>query len=424
LEERSKINLKETKIISCKVSTSISSLISNITGYARYFLSSKFPPDFFKKVYISESLAELQMEDSNIVRFSKPTLIITPQYTGETGFMELLPRWHTTHQFTFKNPRKKYNGVLYDSENDIYIYSIPDRIKLNFDVRIKLASPMQAYNVLHYIKQSFEIGGYFYLNQVRLQTELPKMYTRYIANRLGYDLNTADGREKLDEYLLQHSYNGIMEKINLSSGNSQYAYNYKSNILVNFPDLPTYEKNNSGMVVDNTTVSFSFSFELWSHSNYVMEIKEIKPDLEFPIDLGEGETMKYDFYIPDTHFIKQQVDNMHMIINKPFLPDINEEVDILDFKPIINSELKEVIDESLKNRFDMSKLLKVMVLVDNKELDDLMFEVDWKNLVLKTHKPMSNLTYTLVLYGDLKKLNLISKYIMDGKRKEIASLGF
>ena len=399
--------------------------MGNITGYARHFISSKFPPDFFKKVYISESLAELEMEDSNIHKFSKPTLIITPQYTGETGFMEMIPHWHTTQYFTFKNPRKKYNGVLYDSENDIYIYSIPDRIKMNFEIKIKLNSPMHAYNVLHYVKQAFEVGGYFYLNDVRLQTELPKMYTQYIAKRMGFDLTSPDGREALDEYLLQHSYNGIMEKINLSSGVSQYAYNYKSNILVNFPDLPNYEKNNNNMVVDNTAVSFNFSFDLWSHSNYIMEIKDNVPDIELPTDLlEEGKSMKYDFYVPDTHFIKQQVGNMHMIINKPFLPDINAEVDTLEFKPIINTELREVIDEAIKNRFDISKLLRVMVLIDNKEIDDLTYEVDWKEMTLKTQNPMSNVTYVLVLYGDLKKLNTISQYIIDNKRKEIASLGF
>jgi hypothetical protein len=337
--------LKETQILTAKVSTSISSLIGNVTGYARYFLSSKFPPDFFKKVYISDSLNEIQMEDSNVQKFAKPTLIITPQYTGENGFMELLPYWHTTQYFTFKNPRKKYNGVLYDNVNDIYMYSIPDRIKLNFDVKIKLPTPMYAYNVLHYLKQSFETGGFFYLNDVRLQTEIPKLFAKVIADRLGIDQSTPDGRQALDEYFLQNSYNGIMEKINLSSGNSQFAYNYKTNILVNFPDLPTYEKNSNGLVVDNTAVSFSFSFDFWSQSNYMMEIKGDVPD-NFAIDMSdEVNTMKYDFYVDNTKFIKEQEGDMHMIINKPFLPDVNDDIDVLEFKSIVSSELQGVIEE-------------------------------------------------------------------------------
>jgi hypothetical protein len=416
--------MKETQILSAKVSTSISSLLSNVTAYAKYFLTSKFPPNYFKKVYISDSLNEIQMEDSNIQKFAKPTLIITPQYTGENGFMELLPYWHTTQYFTFKNPRKKYNGVLYDNINDIYLYSIPDRVKINFEVKIKLDSTLQAYNLLHYLKQTFETGGYFYLNDVRLQTEIPKLYAKVIADRLNIDTETVDGRQALDEYFLQNSYNGIMEKINLSSGNSQFAYHYKTNILTNFPELPSYEKNSNGLVTDNTVISFPFSFEFWSHSNYVMEIKGDVPDTFTPDMTEEVNTMKYDFYIDNTKFIKEQEGNMHMIINKPFLPDVNDEIDVLEFGVIVSSELRDVIEQAVKNKFNMNDLLKVMVLIDNKLLDSLMYEVNWGDMSLTTKNPMSNVTYTLVLYGNLQALNLISSYITDGRIDEIGSLGY
>jgi hypothetical protein len=414
--------VKETQIAACKVSTSISSLIGNATGYARYFLESKFPPGFFKKTHIGGALAEVNMEQEDIQKFPKPTLFIIPEYTGENGFMELIPYWHTAQYFTYKNPRKKYNGVLYDNVNDIYLYSIPDRIRLNFNVRIKLPTQMYAYNLMHYLKQKFEVGGYFYLNDVKLNTEVPKMYAHYIADRLGYDLATPDGREKMDEYFLNHSYNGITEKINMSSGNSQFSYGYNTNILVNFPDTPSYERNENGLVTDSTVVSFSFSFEFWAHSNYIMEIKGNTPE----INMGEDElmnngTMKYDFYVPTT-FIKEQIDNKHLIVHKPFLPDINTEVDILDFSPIINSDIKEVVREALKNKIDMSKLLQVKVLVDNQEILPEQFAVNWENFNLITQEPMYNVTYTLMIYGNLKSLNLIDKCISEGQREKISTL--
>jgi len=417
--------MKETKVISCKVSTSLASLMGNATAYARYFLTSKFPPEFFKKTYISDSLSEIQMEDKNVQKFPMPTLIITPEYTGENGFMDIIPYWHTAQYFTFKNPRKKYNGVLFDEGNDMYIYSIPDRVKLNFNVKIKLPSQMYAYNVLHYIKQLFEVGGYFYLNDVRLQTEVPKMYIEYIKRRLNLDTNTPDGREALEDYLLKNSYNGLTEKINLSSGNSAYSYNYKTNILVNFPDMPSYDKNSNGMIVDNTTISFSFSFDFWSHSNFIMELKDNVPDTPLPnIDdqfSMEGSSMKYEFFVP-TKFIREQEGGMHMLTYKPFVPDVNTDVDILDFSPIINSEVKKVIGEAIKNKLDMSKLMSVMVLVNNQQLIQEEFNVNWENLTLETKHPMYNVTYTIVIYGNLKSLNLIEQCIIDGKLDKIATI--
>jgi hypothetical protein len=410
--------MKESAVAACKVSTSISSLIGNATGYARYFIEEKFPPGFFKKTVIGGALAEVNMEDTNIPKNSKPTLIITPEYTGENGFMELIPYWHTAQYFTFRNPRKKYNGVLYDADNDIYLYSIPDRIRLNFNISIKLPTEMYAYNVMHYLKQKFEVGGYFYINDVKLNTEVPMMYAHYIAERLGLDPSDPDGRAALDEYFESHSYNRITEKINLSTGNSQFAYGYNTNILVNFPDTPTYEKSENNKIVDSTTVTFSFSFDFWAHSNYIMEIRGKAPELPMPEIDG---AMKYDFYVPTT-FIKEQYNNMHLLVKKPFLPDINTEVDVLEFGAIINSDVREVIIEALKNGLDIDKLVSVKVMVDNQEVLPEQFSVNWENLKLITQQPMHNVTYTLVVYGNLKALNLIDKYISEGQRDKINTL--
>lgn len=410
--------MREKKAISTKISTSVSSLMSNATGYARYYLSSKFPPNFFKKTFITDSLSEIQMEDSDDVqKFAKPLLIITPKYTGELNGFD----WRAVQQITAKS-NKMMNRVLHDSENDIRIYSIPDRIRIGFDVKIKLQSQMHAYNVLHYVKQAFEFNGYNYLNNIKLETELPRPYVRYIANKLGLDLTTSDGREKMDEYLLDHSYNSISEKIGLASGVSQYSYNYNTNILANFLDEPISDKNVNNLVIDNTTVSFSFNFDFWSHSNYVLEVmdEEIDPQsfLEASDEIG---AMKYDFYVP-THFITEQYNNMHLIVRKPFLPDINTEVDILEFKPIINSELQMVIETAIKYKLDMSKIIKARVLINNQEYDTDLFSVDWKAYNLITQHPMSNVTYTLMIYGDLKVLNQISSLVASGKESEVAKL--
>lgn len=406
-------------MVSTRVATSVSSLISNVTGYARYFIASKFPPDYFKKTYITDSLSEIHMEESDVQKFPFPTLIITPKYTGELNGFD----WRMNQQIVHKSTRgHNFNRVLHDSENNIRIHSIPDRIRIGFDVRIVLASQMQAYNMIHFLKQVFEFGGYNYLNNIRLHTELPKLYVMHIADKLGLDINSPDGREALDEYFLNHSYNSIIEKISMSTGNSEYSYGYNANILANYTDEPSYEKNSSGLVVNNTVVTFSFNFDLWSHSYYTMEVLDEEIDPTKFLELDSGTTaMKYDFYVP-THFIKEQLDNMHLIVYKSFLPDVNTDVDILEFKPIVNSELQEVLSEAINNKLDLSKLISARVLIDNKELDGELYKVDWKNYNLITQHPMNNVTYTLIIYGNLKSLNLISRFIAEGKKEEIAKI--
>ncbi|ALN97688.1 hypothetical protein Bp8pS_009 [Bacillus phage vB_BpuM-BpSp] len=411
--------MKETQIISCKASSSISSLIGNATGYARSFLQEVFPPNFFKDTYIIDSLNEVRLEDDKIIKLSKPLLVIDTQYTAEDSFMELLPKWHTTQYFTFKKPHKQYNGVLYDEKNNIYIYSIPDRIKMDFNVKIVLQTKLSALNVLHYIRQNFEVGGRFYLNDVRLQTRIPKLYTTYIAQRLNLNLKNQVDRNKLEEYLFDNSYNGISESIDTASGTSKYYYNYKTNILTHFPDIPTVEVNTEGLVIKDSTVEFNFSFDFWSHSNFVMEIKDDVPDI--PLDLEDDGKMKYEFQVP-THFIREQIDNMHLLKYKGYEPDINTEIDYLQFERLLDPEIREVLEEAIKAKLNLKELFNVKVLLDNKELDEGFFEVDWKNTTLKTKDPLKNVMYTIIIYGNLKRLNLIRKYIMDDRRDLIKTI--
>jgi hypothetical protein len=413
------IRLRDKKVISTRISTSVSSLLGNITGYAKHFIESKFPPGYFKKVYITDSLTELQMEEKDVQRPSYPMLIITPVFTGELNGTD----WRMNQQIVYKGFKGlNVNKVLHDSENNIRILSIPDRIRVTFEIRVILGSQMQAYNMLHYLKQVFEFGGFNYLNNVRLHTEVPKLYVLHVAEKLGLDINTPDGREALDEYFLNHSYNSITEKINLSSGNSQYSYGYNANILANFTDEPSYEKDNDGLIIRKTAINFAFNFDFWSHSYYIMEVMDDEIDMTKMLELDNNSTaMKYDFYVP-THFIKEQLDNMHLIVYKSFLPDVNTDVDILEFKPIVNSELQGVISEAIKHKLDLSKIISARVLIDNKELDEDLYKVDWKNYNLITQHPMNNVTYTLIIYGNLKVLNLISQYIIDGKLDEISKI--
>jgi len=417
--------MKDTKIISCKASTSISSILSSATATARTLIESKFPKGFFKHVHISDGLNEIQTEKDDFNRMSKPTLIITPRYSTENGYMDLIPRWQYTHQFMYTNKRKNYNGVLFDNINNIFMYSIPDRIKLVFDFKIKLPSVQYAYNVMHVVKQSFEVGGYTFLNDVRLYTEIPKLYTHIIAEELGLDKDNVDDFNKLEGYMLQNSYKGLVDKVNLASGNRQFMYNYSVNVLMNFPDEPQFERNTNGHVIDNAVVNFSAVFDFWINSNYILEIKSERKLDDYPeIDVFEDSNMKYEYLIP-THFIKEHLsENMHMILNKPFVPDINEEVDELGFGVILNKELKNVIKVIRDKGLDLEKILEVKVLIDNRELDKNLYDVDWKNYNLKTHKPLSNVTYVFLLYGDMKKIHTINNLILENQLDKIDSLGY
>lgn len=338
--------------------------------------------------------------------------------------MEQLPNWHRTNLYTFRNPRHRYNPVLENEENGIYLYSIPDRIKLLFDVKIKLPTILFGYDALHYLKQAFLVNNdYVYLNNVNLRTEVPKVFIWYIAEALHLDLYKQDDRDIINEFLLRNSYGGIQELINPASLLPQYSYNYKVNILMNTPDRASFDKNIKGMVVDNTTISFNFSFEFWTHSNYILRINEKVTQKQYPQDLmNEIPTMKFNIF-PEVHYIKTTLeDEKKLIIKKDFITDVNKKIDTIEIYKVLSKELSDVINECKNNKFNLNKLFKIKVFRNNIEIDNMELNMNWKDLILTINNPLNNTQYTLLIYGDLYNLNLIDKYIQDDTKDEIKLL--
>jgi len=57
--------MKQKKIISCMMNTAVSSIMDSITGYATNRLTNKFAPNFFKKVFINDSLTSVELGGNN-----------------------------------------------------------------------------------------------------------------------------------------------------------------------------------------------------------------------------------------------------------------------------------------------------------------------------------------------------------------------
>jgi len=68
--------------------------------------------------------------------------------------------------------------------------------------------------------------------------------------------------------------------------------------------------------------------------------------------------------------------------------------------------------------------MKAIVYINGRELSESLYDVDWDNYTLKTFHPLSNKTYTILLYGNLPILNQASDYIQNGVERKIANMRF
>lgn len=403
----------ERTVVRCDSVTTFSSVVGNITAFATEFFKGKFPPGFFKKIVISEELNDVVQDGKDIVKFQLPYAVINPELDLDNTYTETLPYWYTdTHYIPKHSLRKQgaYN-VLRDEEHGIYIHCIPTRIKINFGVKMKVSTTMFMYNVLQYIRNTFVRETYEYLNDVHLQTEVPKSMIIMLSKYLDYNLDDTGDRRAFVEYLNKNSMQGIEENINLSTGNSMYAFNYIVNILSSYPDSPEGNKNIKGTIVDDCDIDFRFVFDLWIPNKFMLEIPNDNPQFQtiYEENYNDMEANKFKFnMVLDTHYILPKIENKHLLIKKSYVPDVNVEYDTLKFDMILTKEMRMVLDYLKRQQALTESIFQVIVMCGNKLLPRELYKVDYANYIVKTMFPMFNTTYTLLVYGDIEYLNEIA----------------
>ena len=395
-------------IVKCDSMKSFSSIVGNITSFATEFFKGHFPAGFFKKVIISEALNSNVMDEEDIAKYRLPYLVIRPELELDDTFTQILPDFYRNNHYIPKSYMKRDGSytVFRDEEQQIYIHCIPTRIKITFNCKIRVATAMYMYNVIQYMRNKFIKETYEYINDVHLQSELPKHMMIALAKYNKFDLSNSGDKEEFVNYLNKNSMQGIEENINMGTGNSMYAFNYIVNILSSYPDSPQYSKNTKGLSVDDCMIDFPFSFDLWIPNRFLLEFPDDRVKVE---EIYEEDNTGFTFnMVLDVNYILPKIDNMHLILKKSFLPDINVEYDTLNFESILTGGLKKALEFYKKENALTEDIFKVIVMCGNKNLPRELYTVDYENFIIKTMFPMVNTTYTLLVYGDLERLNEVA----------------
>ena len=389
----------------CRSSSSISNVVGNVTYIVRNFMIGLFPKNFFKSVYIDTAMSQLEMEKEDIFKKDKPLLIIRPRVSlGENSIFQGLPDWMSTNHYMFTELQGNYKPVLADEENKVFVYTAPDRIKINYEIEIVTSTKMQQINTAYFLKGIVLHKSYFYLNNARIETEVPKYYINLIAEHLEYDLKDVNQRIEYGSYLDKYSRSLITEKIKTSSGNPAYFYIYSANILSMFedyPDIDDGEQNNQ--ISSNFKISENFGIEFWCPINYILETgvqptSEILNNAENDYKLGLFDTLTVanftlQFPIPSTY------GEMILLKKQGYLTDTGTEKDILDIRPLFTKGLSEVISYNNKYNLDNGEVFHIDLWNDDSKVAEENVNINWSTLVLENIKPLPNTTYHIALYG-------------------------
>lgn len=416
--------VNDSSLSLCKTTTSVSEVIGGLGSFIMSYFKSKFPKETFKSSYIVDSVAASTLRLNTAPNQELPYIGMEIQYTGEDpisgkNFMSSTPQYFVAN----KNRDQYYHKIFHDAENRIKIYAIPDRIRVNINFLLKLQTPMASTDIMHYIRNNFETEGINYVNGIRLPCIIPTQFIDQIGKKFEIDKNNSEDLQNLHQYLMDSSLGSIRESRNMSTGNPMYSYNYVTNVMLQFQDQATADRNVNNLVVQDTSVSFSISAEIDCPSGFLLEI----PDFELPATVGsdlDTSSLKFNVVFKQ-ELIPQTLSNgMKHIMHESFVPDVNVLKDQLDISPILSSSLVGVLREINKIGGNTSNLVNLKLYRNNIEVPSSSYTVDFNTMILTTLYPVPNETYSVVLYGDIFKLNTINDLITDNSQHLISRLEF
>jgi len=399
----------------CRTNTGMGNIIGNVTLIVRDFIKRLFPNDFFKSEFVDTQLIQTEMTKEEILHKDKPCLVIRPKVSlDDDSLFGKLPDWLNTNYFIYTHLDSSYLPVFRDDENQIYMYTNGDRIKMNFEIEILLPTKLQQINTAFFLKGSVLHKSYFYLNNCRLEAELPKYFIRQISAILDKNLNDKEDRDNFNLYINEHSQHYVSEKIKLASGNLNYFYRFSSNLLCLFENNPDLDDGETqGMTQNNFKITENLSLEFWSPMTYFLEIGRKFDILEIESRdlniLDEGEKISINFTMKFDPPVKYKDMDLYKKIS--YITDDDKERDIVDISELFNKHDTSLIRYCLDNNILVSNLFHISVYLDDKIVDENHILIDWNKMEVINIKPKINDVYTMVLYKNGERYNRLEHII-------------
>jgi len=402
---------RNNNIINVQANTSVSSIMGNVSYVAKEYILSKFPKDYFKEITIANGLISSDMREDNddVKKKPNPRLSIDPIFIPDENdtFGGSLPEWYNSGEsFVYRDTMNNYYPVLYNDTDEIFVWTVPNKLKINFELKMKVNSSMQKIDLIHYLRRVFLRNKHMYINDVALKAEVPKSIVKSIANMKDYDLEDNDQVIEFYDYLKQYSNGYVVRQMNLSSGLPTYQYRFLANILMKVEEPSTGDTEKISMIEKDSVVNTTISFELWIPTNYILESQnQIEPLGGFDEDLLEdsGSYISHSFKSKPNKVIEGKSE----LFWQGYVTDIETKEDIIGVEGIISTNNREIIDHMIENDNVISDLYEIFVYRDGEELiegegNDYLF--DWTTLELSTFNPFQNYTHHVGLYGNLKSI--------------------
>jgi hypothetical protein len=413
-------HMPEQTYVSTRPALAASATVSGLTAIiAREVIEKRFPPGYFKTVNVTTASFSFKSEPNQIPNPPKPILSVTPRWESQEETM-WMPTMQNRQAFQYlKKPLLgNYPSAMWDAEKRRGVFAVPDRMRVDFDVKIRVRGVMQAMDLVHYIKGIMEPGGYFYHRDAVLEAVIPNAFVSALMDDLRIHRDDPADLDKFRQYVLERSGRSMDRKRRLADGRDVWIWQYKCNILLSMTANPSADIQKKDKVEDDQDVGFTISAEIWTPCKWAMILEG---DVPIPFDDRPMEAGVNDVYeAGGKTMISFALSNS---APPQVLPDGKIAVDAIGFVADEGSAATERLELEELMVPEMLRVAQLNVLagVDNWSMFSISlyreggvllerpkdWDFDWKGVVLNMANPFSGVAHTLVLYADLVAANAV-----------------
>lgn len=343
-------------------------------------LPSSFTNIVFDYIFNNENRKNNKEIDNQLNEYNKES------YKLETQIIDCLQKLKELSKASNTDPDKndkilKYNLIVADNNRQLKtIKKEMDKIKENYKEILSLADPN---------------------DEIRKKNQL-----------------------MLEDYFNTFSNSNVTCRMNTSTGNMEYSFKNRSNILIHMDSLPMLDSIRKGRVEDYAVVSFEVSFDFNTNSNFILEVDPLyEPNLDNMEMFKQDPGFKFNLIMEENVPEYINDNDKYFILRKKqkFTCEFNKDIDVLPFDSILDEESLKMYNSTT----NYEEMFKIKIFLDGslstttdgsntiwkkKELTEgIDFIIDWAHKCVNMIKPISNVNYLFAIYNNQYEFNKSSQ---------------
>lgn len=394
--------------------TSASHTYGNVLSVIEKYITDLFPPDLFKTVTASTTLASRQVNHlpSQLYKKENPIMVLVPRISFGQGDDRFLGNTLINSRVTNTHALWGDGSLLElgkDNMNGIFINGHYNRALMFVDIILSFNTYNEQMNWLSYL---FNVVPIEHNQFVRAPLELliPHNFCKLIANVAGVPINNQDDNSICDflSYMNTTFYHPITYKLKGGSNQDEFFMYYITDIDTVIQDPQAGPGVKDGQIRRNFDITFTVRCEFNTIGYFTLNAPSIRhqvnidnyDDNDAIIPMFSDVINLSDFHLPQGW----------MVLGWPiFKLDPNQSE--ISLEPILNQSLNSVIDYHLELGMRMDNFINIQFRENGRILNDEMYWIDWHKRVLHIVNPDQHRTYRLLITVCQEYINNLVKEI-------------